>query len=265
MGTGSPLVLLHGVLGSETMWRRVLPLVAPYHDTIAFTALGHRGGHAPSRRPARVADVVDDAERVLVDLGIDRAHLAGNSLGGWIALELARRGRALSVCVFSPAGCWKPNGDRTPRAVAALRATMRQTRIGRFVLPILARWPRFRQRVMRLNAVHGDSLRPAELVELADDLLGCSIGKELLQDRDALAPLDPLPCPVTIAWGQRDKLLPLRVYGDRAKELMPQARFVVLEGVGHVAMFDAPDLVARTILECTGSAATVGQAGAASA
>jgi pimeloyl-ACP methyl ester carboxylesterase len=250
-------VLLHGVLGSENMWRRVLPLVAPYHDTIAFTALGHRGGHAATRRPARITDVVDDAERVIGDLGIDRAHFAGNSLGGWVALELARRGRALSVCAFSPAGCWKPNGGRTPRAVAALRATMRQTRLGRFVLPILARSSTFRQRVMRLNAVHGDRLRPAELVELADDLLGCTIGKDLLQQADALAPLDPAPCPITIAWGDKDRLLPLKVYGDRARELMPRARFLVLEGVGHVPMFDAPDLVARTVLERTGTAGAV--------
>src|SRR6185436_19662526 len=78
-GSGSPLVLLHGVTGSAGMWRRVLPLLAAHHDVIAPTALGHRGGTRPTLRPARIEHVVDDAERCLDELGFDRVHLAGNS------------------------------------------------------------------------------------------------------------------------------------------------------------------------------------------
>lgn len=237
------------------MWRSVIPVVAAHHDTIAPTALGHRGGNVPSVRPVRIAHVIDDAERLLDDLRIDRAHLAGNSMGGWVALELARRGRALSVCAFSPAGCWHEVAADKGRATAALRATVRDARRGRFVLPLLARSPSFRRWAMRLNAAHGERVDATEVVALVDDLLGCRVGNDLLGTTEALAPLDPVPCPITLAWAEGDRVLPLRSHGARAREIMPGARFIVLKDVGHVPMFDDPDLVARTVLECTGAAA----------
>jgi pimeloyl-ACP methyl ester carboxylesterase len=254
-GKGPPLVLLHGILGSETMWHRVVPLVAPHHDTIALTALGHRGGRPATRRPALLAHLVDDVAHTLDELRIERAHFAGNSLGGWMSLELARRGRALSVCALSPAGCWPPPADgeqgRDSRPAAALKAAIRDIRMGRPLVPFMVRSSRFRRWAMRLNAVHGDRLRPEEMVKMADDVLGCTVGGDLLRTGEALAPLDPLPCPVVVAWSERDRLLPLKVFGTRAKELMPAARFTILPGVGHVPMFDSPELVAKTILEST--------------
>jgi pimeloyl-ACP methyl ester carboxylesterase len=101
-GDGEPLVLLHGVAATEAIWKHVVPLTAGRHDTVAITLLGHRGG--PASKPGDdVTQVVDDAERQLDSLGLDRPHIAGNSLGGWVALELARRGRAASVCALAPA------------------------------------------------------------------------------------------------------------------------------------------------------------------
>lgn len=121
-------VLLHGVACSGRIWQDVVPLVSAHHDVHALTLLGHHGGPAIQRHPPQVSDVVDAAERDLDDLGIDRPHLAGNSLGGWIAIELARRGRAASVCAFSPAGFWwdrashrRPaNAIRVSRAITSL-------------------------------------------------------------------------------------------------------------------------------------------------
>jgi pimeloyl-ACP methyl ester carboxylesterase len=255
-GKGPPLVLFHGILGGERMWQRVIPLVAPYHDAIAVTALGHNGGNRPTRRPARIADVVDDAEQTLDDLHISTAHLAGNSMGGWVALELARRGRALSVCGLSPAGCWTVGQSDPKQAGDSLRATIRQARLGRSILPLLARSPRFRRWAMQLNAVHGDRMAADEMVAATDDLLGCEVGEDLLRTGEALAPFAALPCPVTIAWSERDRVLPMRTHGERAKQMMPGARFVVLKDVGHVPMFDDPELVARTLLESTGASPT---------
>jgi pimeloyl-ACP methyl ester carboxylesterase len=260
-GSGTPLVLLHGVLGSETMWERVLPLVSPYHDTIAPTALGHRGGRSPGERPVRFSHVIDDAARTLDELGIDRAHLAGNSMGGWVALELARRGRALSVCALSPAGCWPPIAGGKQRAARSLESTMFQARAGRPLLPLLARSPAFRRWAMRLNAAHGDRLTPNEVVKLADDLLGCTAGADLLGTKELVPLLDPPPCPITLAWSEKDRVFPVRFYAPLARERVPGATYRVLEDVGHVPMLDAPELVARTILECTGArpAARAGQ------
>jgi pimeloyl-ACP methyl ester carboxylesterase len=253
-GKGPPLVLFHGVLCSERVWDRVIPLVAPHHDTIALTALGHKGGSPPRTRPARFGHIIDDAQEALDRLGIAKAHLAGNSMGGWVALELARRGRAESVCALSPAGLWTADEASAGSGGDRLRAAIRQTRFGRFLLPLLARSGRFRRWAMRLNAAHGDRLTAAEMVARADDLLQCDVGHDLLRTDEALAPFASLPCPVTLAWSERDRVLPMRSYGERAKTLMPGARFVVLRDVGHVPMFDAPDLVARTLLETTARA-----------
>src|ERR1700712_3835548 len=102
-----PLILLHGVMGATSMWRQTLPLLATSLRVIALPALGHQAGRPCEKRPCRIEHVVDDVERSLDALGIQRAHVAGNSMGGWLALELARRGRARSVCALSPAGMWE--------------------------------------------------------------------------------------------------------------------------------------------------------------
>ena len=98
------------------------------------------------------------------------------------------------------------------------------------------------------SAVHGERVSPAELLALADDAIGCEIAEDLFADESSLAPLDPPPCPITLAWSGRDLVFPVDVFGARARELIPGASFVVLDGVGHVPMLDDPRLVARTIL-----------------
>src|SRR3954454_16258121 len=82
--TKQPLVLLHGITMSGSVWAAGRPFVEDRHEVLTPTALGHRGGPEVARRPARVADLVDGAERVLDEHGFERAHLAGNSLGGWM-------------------------------------------------------------------------------------------------------------------------------------------------------------------------------------
>jgi pimeloyl-ACP methyl ester carboxylesterase len=247
VGKGEPLVLLHGVLGSERMWARVVPLLASDYDVMAPTALGHRGGRPASRHPVRIEDVADDAERTLDELGLAQVHLAGNSMGGWVALELARRGRARSVCALSPAGAWEVGSANHARSRARLRTAMRQSRLGRPLLPLAARSPAFRRYALRVTAAHGDRVGADELVGIVDDLLGCAVGPDLLTGDDRLEPLTPAPCPVTIAWAALDRIFPVTVNGPQARELVPDAAWVVLDDVGHVPMLDAPDRVAATI------------------
>ena len=237
------------------MWSRVVPLLASRHDTIAPTALGHRGGRSASVRPARIAHVVDDAERLLDDLGLATAHLAGHSMGGWVALELARRGRARSVCALSPAGCWQVTRDPDTRAASALRRTIRGARLGHRLLPLFARSASFRRWAMRLNVARGDKITASEFVELGRDVLGCTVADDLLGRQEALGPLESCPCAIALAWSEKDRIFPVAEYGARARALVPGARFVVLKDVGHVPMFDAPELVANTVLETTGAIA----------
>lgn len=250
-GQGEPLVLLHGIIESERDWTHVVPLLADSYDAISLTMLGHRGGPEPTKRPVGVSDLVDDIERRLDDMGIDRAHLAGNSLGGWVAIDLARRGRALSVCALSPAGTWSADDPDAARVTGLLRAAVRETRRGRRLLPLLTYSARFRRRAASIAAEHGERISRSEFIASADDTLGCTVQDDIFAAGEVLAPLDPIPCPVTIAWAEKDKIFPVDRYGPLSRKLVPQADFTILEGVGHVPMYDDPQLVADTIRATT--------------
>ena len=249
------LVLLHGVTMSGSAWADVIPLLSQAHRVHAPTALGHRGGApAPARRPVTLGDMVDDAERILDDLGLDRPHLAGNSMGGWMSIELARRGRAASVCALSPAGMWSIGSASQDHAVARLRREVALTKVSRPIAPLALKLAAVRRIAMRDIAWRADRLTPAAALTAADDLLGCAVTVDLLGTREHLEPLDPLPCPITVAWGQHDQIFPVDVNGAIARDRIPQATFTVLTGVGHVPMIDDPALVADTIIGTTGAA-----------
>jgi len=105
-GEGPPLLLLHGLAMSWRAWRPLLASLRTDHQVIAPTLPGHRGGPA-APADVNVAWLADYLETMLDEDGHDRVHVVGNSLGGWLALELARRGRACSVTAVSPAGAWR--------------------------------------------------------------------------------------------------------------------------------------------------------------
>lgn len=245
-GSGEPLVLLHGILNTEHVWDRVIPLLAPDFDTIAPTALGHLGGPEPTGHPVTLDDLVDAAERQLDELGIERAHLAGNSLGGWMALDLARRGRALSVCALSPAGFWEEEWPERERAFNVLLAARRDSRRGRRISPTLGRSARFRRWAMKEACLYGDRLTREEFIAMTAGTNGCDIAEELIVPGTRFTPLEA-PCPVTIAWSAEDRLFPQARYEENGRALVSGSEYLVLDDVGHVPMFDNPELVADTI------------------
>lgn len=244
-GTGEPIVLLHGVLGTARMWADVLPRLALQHRAIALPALGHHDGRRCELRPARIEHIVDDAERSLDALKLDRAHLAGNSMGGWVALELMRRGRALSVCAFSPAGMWTSGSQTGGRS--KLRTIVRLTRATRSMLPFTARLGMIRKFGLRDNAMHGDRATPEMMIALADAVLACEVGEDLLDTPEQFAPIEAT-CPTEIIWSAEDRIFPCETFSAAARARVSGATHSVLDGVGHVPMIDAPDRVADTIL-----------------
>jgi pimeloyl-ACP methyl ester carboxylesterase len=239
---------------SARVWEGVQPLLEPHHEVVALTTLGHRGGAAPKRRPVKVTDLVDEAERELDALGLERPHIAGNSLGGWMAIELARRGRARTVCALSPAGSWTAGTAEQMASVRKIRRSITMARMGRALpMSLLMRLAVVRRLVLRDIAEHGERLSPAQSLEATRDLLGCTVADDMLSTDEEIGPLDPLPCPITLAWAGDDKLLPAEINGAVARRRIPQAIFVELAGAGHVAMIDDPESVARTILRTTGT------------
>src|ERR1700737_4156573 len=117
-GTGQPLLLLHGIGAIWRAWSPVLPYLEPHHELIVPTLHGHAGGPPlDSEIAPSVQALVDGIEEELDRLGLQKVHIAGNSLGGWIGIELARRGRALSLVLFSPPGAWRSQRDIEMRAI----------------------------------------------------------------------------------------------------------------------------------------------------
>ena len=85
-GSGPPLVCLHGFTGTWRTWELVLPMLERHHDVLAPTLLGHAGG--PPLEGAVGDHVIADAvERAMNDAGFATAHIVGNSLGGYVALQ----------------------------------------------------------------------------------------------------------------------------------------------------------------------------------
>jgi pimeloyl-ACP methyl ester carboxylesterase len=246
-GSGEPLVLYHGILCSERVWRNVVPLLTGDFEVIVPNALGHRDGSARPTTPVTIVDVIDDAERQLDEMGVEKAHMAGNSMGGWVALELARRGRAKSVCGLAPAGFWDESWeDEHQRVANLLLEAVRDVNRGRRIAPLLSRSIRFRRWALSNACLYGDRVTRAEFLDAGEDTMACTIAEDITQPGFSL-PAHDASCPVTLAWAAEDRLFPLSVYEERARGHVGGAEFLVLDDVGHVPMYDDPRLTAETI------------------
>ena len=127
-------------------------------------------------------------------------------------------------------------------------------RITRPVAPVLFRSATVRRLSFRMidAAYHAERLSSPQAVELLADIVACTVDVHEVHDEHQIAPLNPLPCPITLAWSGKDTLFPAATYGKVARERLPQAKFKILPDVGHTPMADDPGLVASTILGVTG-------------
>lgn len=252
-GSGAPLVLIHGLGHNRHAWDAVIDEVGRERDVVALDLPGF--GASPPL-PTGVAPTVealaDSVAETVGELGLERPHVAGNSLGGAVALELARRGAVRSVTAISPVGFWC-----SPRELAFSRASVTLTRNAtRHLGSLVARLaPSRLGRTLVVGQVYGRPWRlpAASLIEDAE-LMAQATGFEGARDhglpwtyRGGIA----ADIPITIAWGTRDRLLIPR-QGRRAQRLVPQARMVWLEGCGHLPMWDDPPLLTRVLLDGSG-------------
>lgn len=254
-GSGPPLVLLHGIGVSGRSWEPVLPALTARFDVIAVDMPGF-GGSPPLPPPAEPAPAALAASvaGLLDELGITEPHLAGNSLGGWVALELAGIRPVASLALLSPAGLWR---GRTPRYCSvSLRASRWFAR--RAARP-LDRLVRYRLgRVLVLGQTHG---RPAALSpEYARETIrsmGGSTGFDATLRATGPRHYEAggrVSAPVTVAFGSRDRLL-LRRQSRHLDQLPAGTRIAELPGCGHVPMSDDPAAVSAFITASTVAAA----------
>jgi pimeloyl-ACP methyl ester carboxylesterase len=255
-GEGEPMVLIHGIGGSWRNFTTVIPALEQRHEVVAVGLLGHHGcDPLPDGVRPSVLALVDGVELAMDRAGFATAHLVGNSLGGWIALELARRGRARSVVALSPGGGHRPGSLVADLTVARLLIEHRT--VARFLAP---RARRLAASSLARRAMFAGTVSSPERIDAieAQDMLvgfgGTRIFRDLLASIRTVGPLDRLQeirAPVLIGWGTRDRLLPMGTFAPRLREGIPGAEFVPLPGLGHVPMIDDPAQVARVVLDFT--------------
>jgi pimeloyl-ACP methyl ester carboxylesterase len=254
-GEGPPLVLLAGIGSSGEAWNAVVPRLAREREVWRVDLPGFgRSEPFPPGDPCGLEALTDAAQHFFAEAGLERPHVAGNSLGGAVGLELGCRDAVASVTALSPAGFAGAPGEFF--AARSLHATYWLCGKLRPVAPKLFRRPGLRRLLMAQMFARPQNLTPGEAYANVVTLLD---GKGFL---DTLAALDghrfegEIRVPVTIAWGTRDGLL-LPSQALRARKLLPNARHLWLHGCGHVPMSDDPEQVARVLLE--GSAAPARQ------
>ncbi|WP_327123564.1 alpha/beta fold hydrolase [Streptomyces sp. NBC_01727] len=248
-GSGEPLLLLHGIGHHHQAWDPVLPALAPERDVIAVDLPGFGVSPGlPDGVPYDLGSVVPVLGAFCEALGVERPHVAGNSLGGLLALELGREKLVRSVTALSPAGFWTQSERRY--AFATLRA-MRQGALA-MPMPLIEGLSRSAAgRAVLTSTIYARPGRrsPEAVVSETVALREAAGFHETLAVGRSVAFTHDVPgLPVTVAWGSRDRLL-LRRQGIRAKHTIPGARLVRLPGCGHVPMNDDPALVARVILD----------------
>jgi len=241
-GSGSPLVCLHGFTDTWRTWELVLPVLERYHDVLAPTLPGHAG--AP-RITGRVTTglLADAVERAMDEAGFEAAHVAGNSLGGYVALQLAERGRAASVVALAPAGGWA-DGDESFREVLDYFRTMQELlqSAAPHAEAILAT-VEGRRRATEYIATSFEHIPVELLAHLMQGAASCTAVEPMIEHAlRAGWPLDVerITCPLRIVWGTGDRLLPWPSAASRFRDGLPNADWIELEGVGHCPQLDVP-------------------------
>jgi pimeloyl-ACP methyl ester carboxylesterase len=253
-GSGPPLVCLHGFGDTWRTWELVLPMLEQHHDVLAVTLPGHAGG-PPLGREMDDAVLGDGVLAAMAAADFEHAHLVGNSLGGFVALQLAARGRALSVVALAPAGGW---ARRDTSFTQVMRMQRRMRALAKAAAPYADAIVRTRfgaRRVTELVTVRFDHIPRSLLAHqvcalaaatAADELVDYAIREEFRLDAERIE------CPVRIVWGMADRLLP---YPDAAvryrQEWLPSADWVELDDVGHCPQLDVPLETAELILGTT--------------
>ncbi len=266
-GQGEPLLLLHGFKGTWHQWQPILDALALDYEVIAPTLPGHYGGPDFEKTGAlQLSDAGDAVEQHLDELGIGTAHIIGNSMGGGLALELAKRGRARSVVALAPSGGWRPESNESRRLARFFVRQRRLIRAGRATLPMVMAQSFSRRLAMRDVMWRGERMTPRAAIDMVLASTRCAIEGRVIEalfaERAAIDGLDAVRVPTLIAWPQHDRILPMTRHADRFRTEIAGAEFVVLAATGHVPMWDSPQLVIDTIHDFvarqTAEAATAG-------
>jgi pimeloyl-ACP methyl ester carboxylesterase len=248
-GAGEPIILLHPLGAELVVWEPVIDRLAAEREVIALDMPGFGRSPALPDRTAPTPQALAAAVTGFLDaVSLDRVHVAGNSLGGWVALELAKAGRALSVSALSSAGFWRqPLG---PRDGPDLR------RAGRVLLPVLralVRTRRGRRALLRGSVGHPERVPPRAAARLVRAYVTAPAyeAANLAMRSEVFSGAERIDVPVTLAWGSLDRLVspPRRAPAGWTTR--------VLRDCGHIPTWDDPAQVSELLLEASAGAGSV--------
>jgi pimeloyl-ACP methyl ester carboxylesterase len=253
-GSGSPLVCLHGFTDTWRSWELIRPALERHHDVLAPTLAGHAGG-PPIVGHVSEAVLADLVERAMDEAGFETAAIIGNSLGGYLALQLAARGRADAVVALAPAGGWV--GDESDKDTLAHFATMQEALVEAAPhADAIVATDKGRRQATQFITMRYEHIPPELLAHQIRGAANCHAAGPLIEyairegwDLDA----ERITCPVRIVWGTDDKLLLWPSAAARFRsDWLPHADWVELEGVGHCPQLDVPLETSQLILGFTG-------------
>jgi pimeloyl-ACP methyl ester carboxylesterase len=248
------MVCIHGFTDTWRTWELVLPALEREHDVLAPTLPGHTGG-PPLDGEITDGAMADGVERAMDEAGFEAAHIVGNSLGGYVALQLAARGRARSVVALAPAGGWV-DGDESYGEMLDLQSSLLQ--LSKAAAPhvdALLATTEGRRRATELIATNFEHIPVELLTHQLMAVASCDDGQRMIDHaRTEEWQIDAgrITCPVRIVWGTDDRLMTWPSAAERYRsDLLPHADWVELEGVGHCPQLDVPLETAQLILGFT--------------
>jgi pimeloyl-ACP methyl ester carboxylesterase len=254
-GSGEPVLLLHGFLMSQTVWEPVAPRLADTgrYEVFAPTMAGHNGGPYAGTWRLSSSVLADHVERQLDELGWDSAHIVGNSLGGWVAFELERRGRARSVTGIGAAGGWTRWSPVKFEVISKFVAGMPMLALARLFGERTLQLPLSRRLATLPLTASPDGISERQLSVVVDDAAHCPAYFQLLY-KSLMAPglleLAQTAVPVQLVLCEKDRVVPASRFNRHfTTHLPPGTKITKLDGVGHVPMFEAPDRVTAAIAD----------------
>tara|TARA_R110000772_G_scaffold268361_1_gene395067 strand:+ start:66337 stop:67164 length:828 start_codon:yes stop_codon:yes gene_type:complete len=253
------ILLLHGATSAHDIWTPLLGLFPANYRVIPLALPGHLDGEPVDLNSSISIDSLSD--KIIFDMhrqGIESAHVVGNSLGGWLALELARRGIAESVTAFSPAGSW-PNKSAFQRIARAMVLACRLFPILRPLVAPLMKFAPARRCLFATQMMYGERVTAAVARRLLLGVCRCPVIPPLIAsfaEKGAMQPLLNAEVPINIVWSANDAILPAEVFLQKMRETVPTAQFLTLANAGHVPMYDQPDAMVEYINNSIGQAKT---------
>ncbi|OFJ54397.1 alpha/beta fold hydrolase [Mycolicibacterium grossiae] len=255
VGTGEPVVLLHPFLCSQNVWGTVADQLADTgrFEVFAPTMPGHNGGRKSGTWLLETSALVDDVERRMDELGWDTAHIVGNSLGGWVAFELERRGRARTLTGIAPAGGWGQHSATKYETVLKFLLGGPALIAARLIGPRILDFPGVRRLATLPVSGPADGPSQPDLVALVEDATHCTAYVQLLVKTlrlPGLLELATVGVPTHLVLCEKDRVFPSPRGTKYFVENLPtDATVTRLEGLGHIPMLEAPGRVTELIAD----------------